>query len=250
VDLYKTIVRKEITPAGVLTAELAKTMENAYRDVNIALANEMARVCEAMGVDVYEIRELMNARPDRNMHLPGAGVGGHCLPKDPWLLKFGVDTYGARPVLMRMIALARQVNDEMPLHLVDLVEEALAERGMALDGNHIAVLGVAYLEDSDDTRNTPAIPVIEALQDGGASVVAHDPYVRDLEGYELTRDLEMALKGTDAAVIVTKHRQYFDLDLSWLRETMRTPVLVDGRNVFDAASTRAEGFTYKAIGKG
>jgi UDP-N-acetyl-D-mannosaminuronic acid dehydrogenase len=250
VDLYRTIVREEITPTDVLTAELAKTMENAYRDVNIAFANEMARVCEAMGVDVYEIRELMNARPDRNMHLPGAGVGGHCLPKDPWLLKFGVDTYGECPVTMRMITVARQINDEMPRHLVDLVVKALTEHGVALDRARIAVLGVAYLEDSDDTRNTPAVPVIEAIQDKGASVVAHDPYVRDLEGYELTRNLEMALRDADAAVVVTKHREYFDLDLARLKEMMRTPILVDGRNVFDAAAGRAAGLTYKAIGKG
>ncbi len=228
VELYQTIVRKEITPTSVLTAELAKTMENAYRDVNIAFANEMARVCEAMGVDVYEIRELMNARPDRNMHLPGAGVGGHCLPKDPWLLKFGVETYGAYPVPMKMIALARQINDEMPLHLVELTAQALAERGVAADSAKIAVLGVAYLEDSDDTRNTPAVSVIEALQEKFAGVVAHDPYVRELEGYELTRDL----------------------DLEWLKKMMRTPILIDGRNVFDAATVRAAGFTYRAIGKG
>jgi UDP-N-acetyl-D-mannosaminuronic acid dehydrogenase len=250
VELYKTIVRKQITPTSVLTAELAKTMENAYRDVNIAFANEMARVCEAMGTDVHEIRELMNARPDRNMHLPGSGVGGHCLPKDPWLLKFGVDTYGQEPVPLRIIALAREVNDEMPRHLADLVTSALAERGRALGGSRIAVLGVAYLEDSDDTRNTPAVPLIEALQGSGASVVAHDPYVRELEGYELTRDLEMVVRGADAAVIVTKHSRYYDLDLSWLQQAMRTPVLVDGRNVFDAARVRAAGFIYKAIGKG
>ena len=250
VDLYRTIVRKEITPTDVLTAELAKTMENAYRDVNIAFSNEMARVCEAMGADVYEIRELMNARPDRNMHLPGAGVGGHCLPKDPWLLKFGVDTYGEWPVTMRMITVARRINDEMPQHVVDLVVKALTEEGIALDRARVAVLGVAYLEDSDDTRNTPAVPVIEAIQDKGASVVAHDPYVRDLEGYELTRDLEMALRDADAAVLVTKHREYFDLDLARLKEMMRTPILVDGRNVFDAAAGRAAGLTYKAIGKG
>ena len=161
VELYKTIVRQEITPTSVLTAELAKTMENAYRDVNIAFANEMARVCETMGVNVYEIRALMNARPDRSMHLPGAGVGGHCLPKDPWLLKFGVDTYGMRPVPMRIIALAREINDEMPRHLADLTIEALAEVGRDLDGARITVLGVAYLEDSDDTRNTPAMPLID-----------------------------------------------------------------------------------------
>jgi UDP-N-acetyl-D-mannosaminuronic acid dehydrogenase len=250
VELYRTIVRKEITPTSVLTAELAKTMENAYRDVNIAFANEMARVCEAMGVDVYEIRELMNARHDRHMHLAGAGVGGHCLPKDPWLLKFGVDTYSAYPVPMRLIALAREINDEMPHHLADLTVRALAERGVGLDGARIAVLGVAYLEDSDDTRNTPAIPLVKALQDTRATVVAHDPYVRGLNGYELTRDLPMALKGADAAVIVTKHRQYYDLDLAWLKETMRTPILVDGRNVFDARVVAAAGFSYKAIGKG
>jgi UDP-N-acetyl-D-mannosaminuronic acid dehydrogenase len=250
VELYETIVHEQVTPTSVLTAELAKTMENAYRDVNIAFANEMARVCEAMGVDVYEIRELMNARHDRHMHLAGAGVGGHCLPKDPWLLKFGVDTYGAFPAPMRLIALAREINDEMPFHLADLTVRALAEQGIELKKAKIAVLGAAYLENSDDTRNTPAVPLIDALQEQCASVVAHDPYVRQLDGYELTRNLEMALRDADAAVLVTKHRDYFELDLAWLKETMRTPVLIDGRNVFDAERVRSAGFTYEAIGKG
>jgi UDP-N-acetyl-D-mannosaminuronic acid dehydrogenase len=249
VELYRTIVRKEITPTSVLTAELAKTMENAYRDVNIAFANEMARVCEAMGVNVYEIRRLMNARHDRHMHLAGAGVGGHCLPKDPWLLKFGVDTYGAFPVPMRLISTAREINDEMPYHLADLTIQALTERGAVLSGAKIAVLGVAYLEDSDDTRNTPAIPLIDALQEACARVVAHDPYVRELDGYELTRDLHLALKDADAAIVVTGHRQYYDLDLAWLKKIMRTPVLIDGRNIFDGKVVRAAGFGYKAIGK-
>jgi UDP-N-acetyl-D-mannosaminuronic acid dehydrogenase len=249
-ELYGTIVRKEITPAHVLTAELAKTMENAYRDVNIAFANEMALVCESMGVDVYEIRQLMNARHDRHMHLAGAGVGGHCLPKDSWLLKFGVDTYGSRRVPMTLIALAREINDGMPYHLAELTVQALAERGVELPSARIAVLGVAYLEDSDDTRNTPAVPVIETLQEKCAAVVAHDPYVRELDGYELTRDLELALRGADAAVIITRHRPYYKLDLNWLKETMRTPILVDGRNVFDGEAVRAAGLTYRAIGKG
>jgi UDP-N-acetyl-D-mannosaminuronic acid dehydrogenase len=250
VELYRTIVRKEITPTSVLTAELAKTMENAYRDVNIAFANEMARVCEAMGVNVYEIRELMNARHDRHMHLAGSGVGGHCLPKDPWLLKWGVDTYGAHPVPMRMIALAREINDEMPGHLADMTLKALTEQCIDLDAAKIAVLGVAYLEDSDDIRNTPAIPLIEALQERCGSVVAHDPFVRNLDGYELTHSLDLAVQDADAAVLVTRHRQYYELDLEWLRDTMRTPILIDGRDVFDAAAVRAAGFIYEAIGKG
>jgi UDP-N-acetyl-D-mannosaminuronic acid dehydrogenase len=149
-----------------------------------------------------------------------------------------------------MIALARQINDEMPAHLAALAAKALASRGLALQDSKIAVLGVAYLEDSDDTRNTPAVPVIDALQDQGARVVAHDPYVRELEGYELTRDLKLALQGTDAAVIVTKHKPYFELDLTWLKDIMRTPILVDGRDVLDAGAVRAAGFTYEAVGKG
>jgi UDP-N-acetyl-D-mannosaminuronic acid dehydrogenase len=250
VELYRTIVREEITPASVLAAELAKTMENAYRDVNIAFANEMARVCEAMGVNAYEIRDLINARHDRHMHVAGSGVGGHCLPKDSWLLKFGVDTYGAHQVPMRLIALAREINDEMPSHLVALTLQALTLQGVDPRSAKVAVLGVAYLEDSDDTRNTPAVPVIDALQDKCAAVVAHDPYVRQLDGYELTRNLELALHGSDAVVIVTKHKQYFDLDLAWLKAQMRTPILIDGRNVFDATTAQTAGFAYKAIGKG
>jgi UDP-N-acetyl-D-mannosaminuronic acid dehydrogenase len=171
------------------------------------------------------------------------------LPKDSWLLKFGVDTYGAFPVDLELIALAREINDSMPLHLVALTEDALLETGVVLNGAKIAVLGVAYLEDSDDTRNSPAVPVIDALQEKHASVVAHDPYVRSIDGYELTRDLEAALEGADAAVIVTKHRRYFEMDPTWIKETMRTPILIDGRNVFDAQTLRAAGLTYRAVGK-
>jgi UDP-N-acetyl-D-mannosaminuronic acid dehydrogenase len=250
VELYRTIVKKEITTTDVLTAELAKTVENAYRDVNIAFANEIALVCESLGVDVYEMRELINARPDRHMHLPGAGVGGHCLPKDTWLLRFGVKEYGTRDVDMAMITLARRINDSMPEHMMRLVEEALDEAGREVKGSRVAVLGLAYLEDSDDIRNTPAEPLIHALQARGAWVMVHDPFVWGYEGPELTRDLDEALRGADCLALVTKHRMYFDLDLEHVKSLMRTPVIVDGRNVFDAKACREAGFVYRGIGKG
>ncbi len=249
VELYRTIVRQEITATDVLTAELAKTVENAYRDVNIAFANEMALVCESLGVDVYEMRELINARPDRYMHLPGAGVGGHCLPKDTWLLRFGVKEYGARDVDTAMITLARRINDAMPDHMARLVEEALAEAGKEVKGSRVAVLGLAYLEDSDDVRNTPARPLIHTLQARGAWVMAHDPFVWGYEGEELTRDLDEALRGADCLALVTKHQLYFDLHLEHVKGLMRTPVIVDGRNVFDAKACRKAGFIYRGIGK-
>ena len=250
VELYRTVVRQEITATDVLTAELAKTVENAYRDVNIAFANEMALVCESLGVNVYEMRELINARPDRYMHIPGAGVGGHCLPKDTWLLRFGVKEYGARDVDTAMITLARRINDAMPAQMARLVEEALAEAGKEIKGSRVAVLGIAYLEDSDDVRNTPAQPLINTLRARGAWVTAHDPFVWGYEGEELTRDLDEALREADCLALVTKHQLYFELDLEHVKELMRTPIIVDGRNVFSAKSCREAGFIYRGIGKG
>ncbi len=284
VEFYRHIVRAEITPTDVLTAEMAKVVENAYRDVNIAFANEVALACERMGVDVYEVRRLINARPDRHMHLPGAGVGGHCLPKDPWLLKYGVEKYGAPiggqatdgPIgLLEMVQQTRRINDSMPAHMAQLVEAALAEAGIALTGARVTILGVAYLEDSDDTRNTPAAPLAALLRARGAEVVAHDPYVRERDwlesggaGVPLTRDLARALQGADCAVLVTRHREYVELaermaDAAGegtpavacdpppaICALLRIPAPVDGRNVFDPEKCQRAGTVYRGVGKG
>jgi len=195
------------------------------------------------------MRRLINARPDRHMHLPGAGVGGHCLPKDTWLLRFGVKEYGSRDVDTAMITLARGINDAMPDHMACLVDEALAEAGRELKGSRVTVLGLAYLEDSDDVRNTPAEPLIHTLRGRGAWVVAHDPYVWGYEGEELIRDVDEALRGADCLALVTKHQMYFGLDLEHVKGLMRTPVIVDGRNVFNAQACREAGFVYRGIGK-
>ncbi len=262
VELYRHIVKKEITPTDCLTAEVAKTVENTYRDVNIAFANEMALVCESLGVDVFEVRALVNARPDRHMHIPGAGVGGHCLPKDPWLLNHGANCYGYRGVKSELLAVARRINDSMPLHMAELVKDALAAAGRSVAGARIAVLGLAYLENSDDTRNTPAAPLIKVLGALGATVVAHDPYVRPEEydtldlGYSqtggrvtCTQDLDAALEGADCAVIVTRHRDYLQGRLVAAARAMRTPIIVDGRGCISPAECAENGVIYWGLGR-
>jgi len=249
-ELYKTIVKKEILTTDVLTAETSKVMENAYRDVNIAFANEMALICESLGIDVFEVRRLINSRDERHMHIPGSGVGGHCLPKDTWLLRYGLRKYGKNHMETEFINLARGINNYMPTHMAILVESALKEEGKNLRESKIAVLGIAYLEDSDDTRNTPAEQFIRDLEAKGAEVVAHDPYVKEFPGTELTKDLDIALRGSDCMAIVTKHKPYFGIDLNWAHEIMRTPIIVDGRNVIDGSTARQTGFLYKGIGKG
>ncbi|NVM22340.1 MAG: nucleotide sugar dehydrogenase [Desulfobacterales bacterium] len=250
VEMYQKIVEAKILSTDILTAETSKTIENAYRDVNIAFANEMAIVCEGMGIDVYEVRELINSRAERHMHVPGIGVGGHCLPKDTWLLNYGVKTYGKFHINPEFVQLARKVNDYMPIHATEIIKNAIASREIPFRDAKIALLGVAYLENSDDVRNTPAYDLIRELEAYGAEVVAHDPYVRTFPEAELSRDLDYVVKGADCVVISTKHKPYFKLNLKKLKSLMRTPIIVDGRNVLDRAKAEKAGFLYKGIGKG
>jgi UDP-N-acetyl-D-mannosaminuronic acid dehydrogenase len=246
--LYRNIVKAPVVVTDCLTAEVSKTVENAYRDVNIAFANEIALICESLGVDVYEVRKLVNnlpndpsnpgANPVRNMHMPGAGVGGHCLPKDSWLLKYGVDTYGRHPVESPILVDARNLNDSMPLHMADLAEQALRAAGVPMSGAQIAILGYAFLEESDDTRNTPAEPLIRALrQRGAAKIVIHDPFVRQEELPGVERNLLDALRGCHCACIVTAHQAYHSLNLQAAAKVMRTPIFIDGRACLEATRT-------------
>ncbi len=261
-ELYQKICRSDVIPTRALTAEVAKTVENSYRDVNIAFANEVAMVCESLGIDAYEVRELVNtlpndpsnplANPYRNMHFPGAGVGGHCLPKDSWLLKYGVDTYGKTRVDMRIIPGSRLLNDSMPAHTVSLLEEAFDGKGIDIRKSKVALLGVAFLQDSDDTRNTPSYPMYSELAGKGARVAVHDPYVEEYEDMPIQTDLDKVLEGADAVIIATLHSQYKKVTLEQLEEKMRTKVIIDGRNRFDKeeiSKARGRGFVYLGIGK-
>lgn len=258
IELYRHIVQGNLHPTDALTAEVAKVAENTYRDVNIAFANEIAMICESLGVNVHDVRKLVNnlpndpsvphANPYRNMHIPGAGVGGHCLPKDPWLLKYGMDTYGTFKFNLRIIVESRKVNDGMPQHMKELTVEALAERRMSLKEARIAVLGLAFMENSDDSRNTPAEPLYNSLKGECSELIVHDPYVKDYEGINLTNNLEEAVKGKDCLVLVTRHREYLNLQLDRLKQLMRTPIIVDGRNAFSREECLKRGFTFRGVG--
>jgi UDP-N-acetyl-D-mannosaminuronic acid dehydrogenase len=240
IALYKHIVHADIDPADCITAELVKTTENAYRDVQIAFANEVALICEAVGGDVWKVRQLVNKSPMRQMHLPGAGVGGHCIPKDPWLLAYSVNN---KNVPLRLIPASRAVNDSMPSHMVDLLKSALAKAGGDLNGARIAVLGYAYLEDSDDTRNSPSESLVRLLRDHGADPIIHDPWIHEYGG-----DVYERVNGCDAVVVMVAHGNYKELDLGALKSNLKIPILVDGRRVYEASRARASGFEYKGIG--
>lgn len=239
--LYRTIVEAELDEASCVVAELTKTAENAYRDVNIAFANELARVCEEAGADFLEVRGLVNKSPGRNVLLAGLGVGGHCIPKDPWLLAAAV--HEGDPLVL--IPAARAVNDDMPLHVSGLVEDALGALGKGIASARVAVLGYAYLEESDDERNSPSEALVTALSACGAEVRVHDPFVARFAG-ELTE----VVRDVDAVVIAVAHRAYKEMDLAQIRSLVRTPALVDARFVISPELARSHGFSFRGVGRG
>lgn len=254
--LYNMISSLKHHKTDCLTAEVAKTVENTYRDINIAFANEVALISESLGINAFEVRKLVNTLPKdsnayRDLHLPGAGVGGHCLPKDPWLLKYGLDKYGKTSFEPKILMSAREINSFMPVHVSELIAGAMDLKDVKPESAKIVLLGLAFLENTDDTRNSPTIPLLNDLKEKGfKNVIVHDPYVQEYENIELTSDFNSVVSGADCLVIVTKHDEYCSMDLSYICSNMRTPVLIDGRNAFEKDDAESAGFYYSAVGKG
>ncbi len=254
--LYGKVVKKELQVTDTLTAELTKCIENTYRDVNIAFSNEMALVAEDFNRNIFEIIKFINYRHDRMMHYPGSGVGGHCLTKDPWLLMYGLETYTKKKHNPELLPISRNLNDFMPEHMVELMEDALKEVDKH-DNLKITIMGVSYKANCDDTRNTPAERIVSTLTHRYHShnivYIAHDPYVRekDYKETELTADFNKAVSNADVLIFVTNHKQYYDINLDELKSKVNeNPIIIDGRNIFDGKTVKAKGFIYRKIGEG
>ena len=236
--LYRHVVEADVDTTDWITAEIVKTAENTYRDVQIAFANEVALICEALGADVWAVREFVRKSPGRDMLFPGAGVGGHCIPKDPWLLASSV---ADADVPIRLIPAARAINSGMPAHVFRLIEGKLGN----LEGKKVLILGYAYLQDSDDTRNSPSADLEDLLKEAGAAVVVHDPYIAGFDG-----DVYAMADECDIAVLMTAHGQYKGLDLAKMTKALKNPVMVDGRNLLDGEKASAAGLTLVRLGVG
>jgi UDP-N-acetyl-D-mannosaminuronic acid dehydrogenase len=244
--LYQPITQGEIDITTNLMAEMVKTTENAYRDVQIAFANEIALLSHSLEINTFELRKLVNKSPNRYMLLPGAGVGGHCIPKDSWLL-----AYGARGEFQpKLLANAREINDFMPHYVADLCEDALNFVGKTLTQSSVTILGVAFLENAGDIRNSPALTLLEDLVVFNCEIILHDPYVPEINGQKVIKDLKQAVTNTDVIIITTKHKEYLSLDWKELAQLMTPkPVLIDGRDVVSREIAEQAGFHFQGVGK-
>ena len=236
-ELYSCFVKGNFYLTDLRTAEMVKLMENTFRDINIALTNEFARIAEESGVNIWEAIELANKHPRVNILKPGPGVGGHCLAIDPWFL-------AENPARSRIISLAREINDSMPHHVLSLVKELIG----AVKDATITVLGVAYKGDVDDTRETPALKFIKLAENEGYKIKIHDPWVKHFE-YELC-PLEEAVQNSDCLVLITDHSQFKQIDPQEIVSLVRSRNIVDARNILDHRRWREAGFKLRILGDG
>ena len=232
-DLYKCFVEGDIYLTDSRTAEMAKLTENTFRDVNIALANELAQICENLDINVWELIELCNKHPRVNLHQPGPGVGGHCIAVDPWFI------VEKQPETAKLIHQARLINDGMPAYVLQHIEELL----QGIDQPKVTVLGVTYKPDVDDIRESPVLKLIEMLKEQGVEVAVHDPFVKQYNG-----DLLEAARESDLLLLGVHHHQYRDLPAAELSKVMRRQVLLDTRNFADVTAFAKAGFTCHLLG--
>jgi UDP-N-acetyl-D-mannosaminuronic acid dehydrogenase len=247
-ELLRKVTNGVVLITDCMSAEVAKLAENTFRDVNIAFANELALICERVGVDVMEVVKIANTHPRVNIHQPGCGVGGPCLTKDPYLLLHPVKERG---FISRVVLPSRKLNDDMPGHTVQLLVRALEEVGKHIKTSKIAVLGVAYKGQLDDASNSPAETIVRNLIGLGAEVVVHDPYCRETFGAKKAPNVIKAVKGKDCIVIATDHEPFKNLNLKGIMALMNEkPLIVDCRRIINAAEARKNGFLYIGTGYG
>lgn len=239
-DLYKIFVNGEIYLTDVRTAEMCKVVENTFRDVNIAFANELARICEKLGINVWEVIELANKHPRVNIHQPGPGVGGHCLAVDPWFI------VEKAPEQAKIIELSRKTNDSMPQYVLDRIDEILKDvEGVKI----VSILGITYKPNIDDLRESPVIELVELMDKrGDYKIRVYDPYVK-IHKYQ-AKDLIEVAKGSDLLVLAVHHDCFKHLPLDEMAKVMRNRNIFDTRNFLNREEVENKGFKYRLLGNG
>lgn len=243
-EFYRSIIEAEVTElSSVKAAEATKIMENTFRDINIAFINEMAMSFDRAGIDILEVIKGASTKPFAFMpHYPGAGVGGHCIPVDPYYLIEKAKQIGFSHKFLR---LARDINNSMPDYTIKLLENELKKIGKKIEKAKIGILGVAYKADVDDMRESPALEIIKILREKGAEVFVFDPHVRKESNVS---GLDELLEKSDYIVLATDHREFRNMDLNGLKKN-DIKIIIDGRNCLDKEKIKQMKILYHGIGR-
>jgi len=245
--LYENLVTSEIFLTHAKVAEISKLVENTFRDVNVALANEISLICEKYDIDFLELQKVCNSHPRVNLLDAGPGVGGPCLPKDPYLL---LNPPNSDTISSKIIESARKTNDSMPNHVVEIAKSGLARVNKSLEDSKITVFGVSYKTNVSDGRLSPTKDIISKLVESSKQVIVYDPKSSESFGAKKSTDLWDSISGSDVLIIVTNHDEFKNLDLNEIKPKMNTPIIVDTRRIFDSNKAEKIGIMYYAVGYG
>ncbi|MFE4047052.1 MULTISPECIES: nucleotide sugar dehydrogenase [unclassified Priestia] len=237
VNLYKRFVKGNIHTTDATTAEMVKLIENTYRDINIAFANELARIAEKLGINIWEAIKLANNHPRVHIHNPGPGVGGHCIAVDPWFI------VNQDPETAKLISLSRHINDNTPNYVVNKIIQLVS----AIENPVVSILGLAFKGDIDDIRESPNLYIIEKLQEQGIVIKSFDPLVKETFKHKV-ESIEKAIEGTDCIVLLTDHNVFKYFNFGDFIPLVRTKNLFDTKNSLDSKQLKKQGFNYYLLG--
>lgn len=241
---YDSIIDAEIRKMKTIKeAEATKIIENTFRDINIALVNELAKSFDKMGIDLVEVIKGASTKPFAFIpHFPGCGIGGHCIPVDPYYLIEKASQIGFDH---KFLKLAREINNSMPEYTIDVLRKTLNDHKMCVNGTNIGVMGLAYKPNIDDMRESPALEIIELLEEQGAEMHIFDPFVPDESNVD---NFDQLLERSDVLVLVTNHEEFLNFDLNKLKQH-NIKIIIDGRNCLDGNTITELGIKYKGIGR-
>jgi len=249
--IYKHVFTVNLIPMpNCKTANAVKLTTNVFRDLNIAFVNELALIFEKAGIDIMTVLEAAKTKYNFQVHYPSAGVGGPCLPVNSYQMinfakNFTSKTFG-------LVEDGRKVNEQMPHHTVELLEDALSEIKKPLSGSTVLVLGLSYKPDVKDVQISPVEKIIQILKEKGANIITYDPYFKDLEifGIKTLDNYVENLEYSDGLIIATAHKEFHNIDPIFLKNKMKNPIVIDSKNIIDQQLAKKAGLIYRGIGRG
>ena len=244
IDFYESIIDAPINPMNsIKAAEATKTIENAFRDINIAFVNELAKSFDQLGIDVVEVIKGASSKFSFMPHWPSCGVGGHCIPVDPYYLIQKAEAVGFSHDFLK---LARRINNNMPNYTVELLQDALNELKLPIKNTSIGVLGISYKANIGDTRESPSFKIIEQLEKMGAKIITFDPFVKK---HSTEKSLKDILKKSVAIIVATDHSDFVNMIDGDILKESKVKLVIDGKNCLDKNNIEACGIKYKGIGR-
>ena len=250
-EIYKHVFPVEIIKMpDCKTANAVKLTTNVFRDVNIAFVNELAILFEKLGIDIQTVLDAADKKYNFQIHFPGAGVGGPCLPVNSYQMLNSAKEISND--LLKMVKISREINESMPYHVVDLLKDALNEANKKLETSKILILGISYKPNVKDIQLSPAEIIISELQKLGGEIEIFDPYFKatTVYGIKTANDLEEVISNVDAVIIVTAHNEFKNIKPEYFSSKMKSPILVDTRGIMDISAVKKSGLVFRGLGRG